>query len=748
MKGNILNINDYIVNSIEDYAIFVLDTEGYVRTWNKGAEKIKGYSEKEILGKHFSIFYPKEAIQANHPQHELEVAQKKGSYEEEGWRIRKNRTLFWASVTITALYEQSNLVGFVKVTRDLTERKKYEEDLRQSEEKFRLLIESTEDYAIFMLDPRGYIMNWNKGAERINGYTEEEILGKHFSVFYPKEAIASNHPQHELDIALKTGRHEEEGWRLRKDRTPYWSNVIITALYNEKNNLIGYSKITKDLTARKHFEEKLGQSEEKFRLLIESIQDYAIFMLDTKGYIKTWNKGAEKIKGYSEQEILGKHFSIFYPQEAIKVNHPQQELEIAAKKGRYEEEGWRLRKDKSLIWANIVITALYNEQRQLVGFAKITRDLTERKNYEENLKQSEEKFRLLVESTEDYAIFMLDPFGYIKSWNKGAEKINGYSEDDAIGKHFSILYTKEDIKAHHPEHELKIAFERGKYEEEGFRIRKDRSLFWANVNITAIFNAQRELIGYAKITRDLTARKKLESILIDFSSLQETNKKLDEFAAVAAHDLKSPLHIISSFISLVEFNEGKSLKKTSKEHIRIIKKNILQLSNLIDNILNYAQLENTELPLSYLEVKAIVEQVLETLSPSKKFQIKYPDNLPVLYANKYLLQQIFLNLISNAIKYNDKEWGKIDITFEEHPEYFIFFVQDNGPGIEEKYHEQIFEVFKKLQSTKKVEGSGLGLNIVKKIVAMIGGKVGVLSEKDKGTTFYFTWPKNGKNPPI
>jgi PAS domain S-box-containing protein len=254
--------------------------------------------------------------------------------------------------------------------------------LKMSEERFRQLVEGVKDYAIFMLDPDGYILSWNEGAERIKGYTAREAIGRHFSMFYPQEKIDVRWPETELEAARKEGRFEDEGWRLRKDGSRFWANVIITALRDDDGTLIGYSKITRDLSERRDNEEALRQSEERFRLLVEGVKDYAIFMLDPDGYIMSWNEGAERIKGYTAREAIGRHFSMFYPQEKIDERWPETELEAAKKEGRFEDEGWRLRKDGSRFWANVIITALYDSTGALRGFAKVTRDMSERKRVE------------------------------------------------------------------------------------------------------------------------------------------------------------------------------------------------------------------------------------------------------------------------------------------------------------------------------------------------------------------------------
>ena len=260
-----------------------------------------------------------------------------------------------------------------------------------------LLVQSIKDYAIFMLNPQGIIISWNEGAKRIKGYMPNEIIGKHFSIFYTQEDLEVNKPANELKIALATGKYEEEGWRLRKDGSRFWVNVVITAVYDESGKHVGFSKVTRDLTERKTVEERLKRSEELYRLLVEQVEDYGIFMLDTEGNIISWNEGAARINGYGTSEILGKSFSIFYPQEDIISQKPKWELEIAAKDGKYEEEGWRIRKNGNRFWANVVITAIYNDEGKLFGYAKVTRDLTERKKTETELRESFERHRLLAE---------------------------------------------------------------------------------------------------------------------------------------------------------------------------------------------------------------------------------------------------------------------------------------------------------------------------------------------------------------
>jgi PAS domain S-box-containing protein len=245
-----------------------------------------------------------------------------------------------------------------------------------------LLVEGVREYAIFLLDPQGYVSTWNLGAERIKGYAAHEIIGQHFSRFYPADAVARGWPAHELEVARREGRFEDEGWRVRKDGGLFWANVVITTIYGGDGEVIGFSKITRDLTERREAEQALRESEERFRLLVEGVRDHAIFMLDPEGRVTTWNNGAERIKGYAAHEIIGQHFSRFYPADVVARGWPEHELAVARREGSFEDEGWRLRKDGSRFWANVVITALRDQQGRLRGFAKVTRDLTLRRQVE------------------------------------------------------------------------------------------------------------------------------------------------------------------------------------------------------------------------------------------------------------------------------------------------------------------------------------------------------------------------------
>jgi PAS domain S-box-containing protein len=258
------------------------------------------------------------------------------------------------------------------------------------EDRFRILVDAITDYAIYMLDADGHVTSWNRGAERFKGYSEEEILGSHFSRFYTPDDRASELPKRALQVAADTGRFENEGWRVRKDGTRFWAHVIVDAIRDTDGKLIGYAKITRDLTERKKAEAQLRLSEEQFRRLVQGVTDYAIYMLDKNGYVTNWNAGAERIKGYRPEEIIGQHFSRFYTAEDQANGAPAIALETAAREGRFEKEALRVRKDGSRFIAHVVIDTILDDDGEVIGFAKITRDVTERVEAQRALDQAKE----------------------------------------------------------------------------------------------------------------------------------------------------------------------------------------------------------------------------------------------------------------------------------------------------------------------------------------------------------------------
>jgi PAS domain S-box-containing protein len=595
------------------------------------------------------------------------------------------------------------------------------------EEQFRIFVESVRDYAMLILDTKGRVATWNRGAEAIKGWTAGEIIGEHFSRFYPAESIAAGLPERELTGAALDGRFEDEGWRIRKDGSRFWANVIITALRDADSKLIGFAKVTRDLTERRRHEESLRHNEARFRSLVESVRDYAIFMLDTGGRVTTWNAGAQHIMGYDTVEAIGEHLSTFYPQDGRQRELAELELSTAMIEGRFEDEGWRVRKDGSRFWASVILTAVRNPSGVLVGFSKITRDLTERRKHERTLRESEERIRLLVESVIDYSIITVDEHGYVNSWNLGAERITGFSGPEIIGRHFSHLYPPEDISANKPWQQLVRANEGDRVNEEGWRVRKDGSQFWANSVIGKLPSGEGPSVNFYIVTQDLTQRRHAES-------LADTAQKMHEFIAMLAHELRNPLAPIRNAVALMQ---RRNIQDPIVESMRqTIERQSSQLARIIDELLDVNRVARGQFTIEKetLDLREVLHRAIETSRPliearQHKLEVTIGAVPIPVHADPLRLQQVVVNLLNNAAKYTPSQ-GTVTLeasTVDGHAE---IRVRDTGKGIPRDALDRVFDLFIQLEpnSGSALGGLGVGLALVRRIVELHGGRVQARSE--------------------
>jgi len=480
--------------------------------------------------------------------------------------------------------------------------------------------------------------------------------------------------------------------------------------------------------------------DDPLKLLVESVQDYAIFLLDREGHIITWNPGAERIKGYAAPEILGKHFSVFYPQDALDRGWPQRELELAAEQGRIEDEGWRVRKDRSLFWASVAITALRDRKGAVRGFAKITRDLTERRRQEELLRQSEERFRLLIEAVQDYAIFMLDTQGRVASWNAGAERIKGYRADEIIGEHFRVFYTEDARERRWPEEELRRAREQGRFEDEGTRLRKDGTVFWANVVINPMYDHRGVLRGFAKVTRDMTEKKRVEA-------LESADRQTQEFLAVLAHELRNPLAPIANALSLLA---RKPTADPTELWVReVLGRQTAQLGRLVEDLLDVSRITRSALVLDRrpADVRPILRHAADASRQwfeqrQQNFNVALPDERLVADVDEVRLSQVVQNLLHNSAKYTPNG-GRIDLCAERDGDEVVIRVRDNGIGMSPDMLSSAFELFKQAQQglDRAQGGLGVGLTLVQRLVRMHNGTVQARSDgPGRGSEFLVRLP--------
>jgi PAS domain S-box-containing protein len=485
-----------------------------------------------------------------------------------------------------------------------------------------------------------------------------------------------------------------------------------------------------------------------FQRLVESLRDYAIFMLDPRGHVATWNVGAERMKQYRADEILGQHFSVFYP--ARDLAKCAFELEEAARNGSFEDEGWRVRKDESRFWANVVITAIRGDDGALLGYSKVTRDLTDRRRAEEEHRArlaADERFRLLIESVRDYAIFMLDPTGHIATWNIGAERIKGYVASEIIGKHFSIFYPAADVSAGKCERELAGASADGRFEDEGIRVRKDGSTFWANVVISAVRDREGTLIGFSKVTRDLTERKRNEDDRASRLAAEQATRAKDEFLATLGHELRNPLAPILTALELMRLRGG----RISSEQ-EVIERQAQHLTRLVDDLLDISKIGRGAVALTkrWTPIRTIISKAVEVASPLfeqrfHRLEFDVPEGDGAFFGDEMRLVQVFANLLVNAAKYTDPN-GRISVRVTTRDDWLDVTIADDGRGIEPALLPHIFDLF--VQGEQGVErakgGLGIGLSLVRSLVELHGGTVEARSDgPGTGSTFTVRLPREG-----
>ena len=515
----------------------------------------------------------------------------------------------------------------------------------------------------------------------------------------------------------------------------------------------GSETISMDTTNRI---EEVQSSEDRYRLLVEAIADYAIYMLDPSGYVISWNPGASRFKGYEADEIIGRHFSTFYTDAERAQNVPQLALEEAARAGRFEREGWRVRKDGTQFWAHVVIDAIRSPEGELIGFAKITRDLTERRAAEAKLRESEQQFRLLVQGVTDYAIFMLDVEGRVASWNAGAQRIKGYTPEEIIGHHFSNFYTEADRAAGLPRMGLETATRQGRWEHEGQRVRKDGTSFWAHVIIDAIQDDDGKLVGFAKVTRDITERREAEAALKQAQDTMIRSQKLEAIGQLTggvAHDFNNLLQVISGNLQLL----SKDIAGNARAEMRVQNAlaGVARGSKLASQLLAFARrqpLEPRVVNAGRL-IKGMDELLRRALGGETEVETVVAGGLWNSFVDPDQLENAILNLAINA---RDAMSGEGRLTIEasnaflddeyvrQHDElsagqYVMIAVTDTGSGIPPNILDRVYEPFFTTKAEDK--GTGLGLAMVYGFLKQSGGHVKIYSEVGAGTTVKLYLPR-------
>ena len=492
----------------------------------------------------------------------------------------------------------------------------------------------------------------------------------------------------------------------------------------------------------------------RFELLVNAITDYAIYLLDADGYVASWNRGAQRFKGYDADEIIGQHFSVFYTPEDRADDLPARALKIAAEEGKFEQEGWRVRKDGTRFWTSVVIDPVFDPNGRVIGYAKVTRDITDKLEATQALRESERRFRLLVQGVRDYAIYMLDPDGRITNWNAGAAMIKGYTADEIVGQHFSRFYTEEDRAAGEPARALATALSQGKYETEAWRVRKDGSRFRAGVLIDPIHDEQGTLLGFAKVTRDLTERWKAQNEVQTAREALAQAQKMEAIGRLTggvAHDFNNLLTVIRASADLLARQDLAENKR--QQYVRAIAETAERAALLTGQLLAFARRQ----PLTPERFDVGIRlggmgQIIHTTlgSPVQVSYVIAPD-VGMVDADPNQFETAILNMVINArdampeggaLKISARMVGHVPAIrghMAVQGDFVAVSVEDSGTGMDPDTANRIFEPF---FTTKEVnKGTGLGLSQVYGFAKQSGGEILVHSELGKGSRFTLYLPR-------
>jgi len=495
-------------------------------------------------------------------------------------------------------------------------------------------------------------------------------------------------------------------------------------------------------------------SPEQYLQMVEQVKDYAIFILDPKGYILSWNAGAERIKGYRPAEIIGRHFSIFYSKDDVKNGLPQRELEIARSQGSVTQEGWRLRKDGSRFWAAITITALHDRDGVLVGFGKLTRDATERRSADEALVKSRNMFERLFESAPD-AVVVIDSHGMIRKVNQQTEALFGYLREEMVGKRVEMLMPERYQKRHRQHRKNYFVDPRARKMGIGLEL-YGKSSDGREIPVDIMLNPIETPEGTwaFAVIRDITVQKQSDAKIAELNealrrqveALAATNRELEAFSYSVSHDLRAPLRHIIGFVDLLNTRDISGLDDKSRHYLQVITQAAQRMGNLIDDLLSFSRMGRADLMKIQVDFDKLVRDIVKELSEDARDRFIQWEiaQLPTVTGDAAMLRQVMVNLLSNAMKFTrPRDRARIEVGWQERPGEYLFFVKDNGVGFDIRYVNKLFSLFQRLHANEEFEGTGVGLANVQRIILRHGGRVWAEGSLEGGATFWFALPKDG-----
>jgi PAS domain S-box-containing protein len=764
-----------LVHGTTDYAIFLLDPEGRIASWNPGAERLKGYKAEEIIGQHFSRFYPQDAIDRGWPAHELTVAAREGRFEDEGWRVRKDGSQFWANVVITALHDEAgNLRGFSKITRDLTERRRAEEAIRQAnaelerrvEERTAALRESAErlheqacllDLAhVLIRDVEGHIVLWNQGAARMYGFRKEEAEG-HVSHALLRTEFPKPLGQITTDL-LRDGEWQGELIHTRQDG----SRLAVASHWalhrDDTGQPVRVVEVNNDVTELKRLRTALHDERERLRVTLVSIGD-AVITTDTEGRITFLNGVAESLTGWTNAEAAGQPLEAVF---RIVNEDSRQPVENPALRALKEgvvvglaNQTVLIRKDGTERPIDDSAAPVRDGQGHVVGCVLVFRDVTERRRLE---KENADRLRAarqlaaIVESSED-AIVSKSLDGIIQTWNATAERLFGFTAEQAEGQHISLIIPADRAK----EEEEIIARIRAGEKVEHFdtvRVRSDGQPIPISLTISPIRDETGRIVGASKIARDITDRKQAEERIYSLmAELKQADKRKDEFLATLAHELRNPLAPIRNALALMR--QTRDDKELIEDARRTMERQMTQMVRLVDDLMDVNRINQNKLQLrkQRIDLAAVVQSAVETSRPlieqgGHQLTVMLPQEAIPLDGDLTRLAQVFANLLTNAAKYTE-QGGRIWLTAERVGSNAIVTVRDTGIGIPAEAMPALFEMFSQVERSleRSQGGLGIGLMLVKRLTEMHGGTIEAHSEgPSKGSEFIVRLPLVTEKP--
>ncbi|WP_226040675.1 PAS domain S-box protein [Natrinema sp. DC36] len=613
--------------------------------------------------------------------------------------------------------------GRVEFYYDITDQKRSEEDLEENREAFQSLVDAVEEYAIFRLDADGHVLTWNRGAQNLKGYDREEIVGEHFSTFYTDAGRAANVPERNLKRALETGSAEDEGWRVREDGTRFWANVTITPVRDDDGTHRGYLKVTRDMTDRWEREQEL---ESELQRILGRISD-AFYAVDDEFRFTHVNERAAELLQHSEEELLGEQLWDVFPD--------LRDLDVV-----WDAFHTALETQEPTSYELYYDTLDFRVEANLypseTGISVYFRDVTERRERERELEESEQRYRTLAEHFPNGVVTLFDhDLEYTLVAGQGFDKIP-VDPAEAEGEQFDDVWPEETSDTLEPA--LRAALEGEERTVELEYAGREWVLYTAPIT-----DNRGDVFAGVSMAHDITERKEYQRRLEEtIDRLEESNRRLEQFAYAASHDLQEPLRMVSSYLQLIESRYADELDEDGEEFLAFAVDGADRMRDMIDGLLAYSRVETQGDPLEPVDFDSVLESVLADL----QLQIEETDaeietdTLPRVKGDASQLRQVLQNLLSNALEYSGDEPPQVSVDAERRGREWVISVHDEGIGIDPDDQERVFEVFQRLHSREKYSGTGIGLALCQRIIERHGGEIWVDSESGAGATFSFVLP--------